>query len=68
MSHEPEQKETNSSAGSTDEAIGRPREWREGRYQRAGVPVDESVNDPAQDASQAPPPKDQRPVTRKDYE
>lgn len=35
-------------AGSTDQAIGRPGEWREGRYQRSGARVDQSVNQPSQ--------------------
>jgi hypothetical protein len=35
-------------SGSTDEAIGRPTAWREGRYQRRGTPVDASVNQPSQ--------------------
>jgi hypothetical protein len=35
-------------AGSTDESIGRPADWREGRYQRSGARVDQSVNQPAQ--------------------
>ena len=34
--------------GTTDEAIGRPEGWREGRYQRSGAPVDQSVNRPSQ--------------------
>ena len=34
--------------GSTDETIGRPPSWREGRYQRRGAPVDQSVNQPSQ--------------------
>ncbi len=34
--------------GSTDESIGRPGTWREGRYQRKGSAVDQSVNQPAQ--------------------
>jgi hypothetical protein len=34
--------------GSTDESIGRPANWREGRYQRSGAPVDQSVNQPSQ--------------------
>jgi hypothetical protein len=51
--------------GSSDEAIGRPAEWREGRYQRSGQPVDRSVektpdNDQPRDAVSTP-------VTRKDY-
>jgi hypothetical protein len=31
-----------------DESIGRPEEWREGRYQKAGEPLEEMVNDPEQ--------------------
>jgi hypothetical protein len=34
--------------GSSDEAIGRPKEWREGRYQQNDKPVDQSVNNPSQ--------------------
>jgi hypothetical protein len=37
-----------SSEGSSDEAIGRPEEWREGRYQQTNKPVDQSVNNPSQ--------------------
>jgi len=33
-------------AGHTDESIGRPAEWREGRYQRDGHSVDRSVEPP----------------------
>jgi hypothetical protein len=35
-------------AGSTDDSIGRPGNWREGRYQRDGARVDQSVNQPSQ--------------------
>lgn len=35
-------------SGSTDESIGRPSGWREGRYQQSGAPVDQSVNRPSQ--------------------
>jgi hypothetical protein len=38
----------NEGKGSSDEAIGRPAEWREGRYEQPGKPVDQSVNNPAQ--------------------
>ena len=31
------------SKGSTDQAIGRPGPWREGRYQRSGQPLEQSV-------------------------
>jgi hypothetical protein len=34
--------------GSTDQSIGRPGNWREGRYQRSGARVDQSVNQPSQ--------------------
>ena len=34
-----------------DESIGRPEDWREGRYQKPGERVDETVNDPAQTRS-----------------
>jgi hypothetical protein len=34
--------------GSTNESIGRPSPWREGRYERAGTPVDQSVNKPSE--------------------
>jgi hypothetical protein len=53
------------SKGSSDESIGRPKEWREGRYQRPGASVDRSVVGPAQDA---PPDTVSTPVTKKDYE
>jgi hypothetical protein len=54
--------------GSTDESIGRPGNWREGRYQRSGARVDESVIEPAQQNPPPPPAERERPVTRKDYE
>jgi hypothetical protein len=34
--------------GSSDQAIGRPDNWREGRYQQRGKPVDQSVNKPSE--------------------
>ena len=34
--------------GSTDQSIGRPGNWREGRYQRSGARVDQAVNQPSQ--------------------
>jgi hypothetical protein len=51
--------------GSSDEAIGRPEEWREGRYQRGGHSVDRSVEPP----SNTDEPRDvvSTPVTQKDY-
>ena len=55
------------SKGSTDESIGRPGEWREGRYEQKGKPVDQRVDDPAQDPTKAPDVVS-TPVTRHDYE
>jgi hypothetical protein len=51
--------------GSSDEAIGRPDEWREGRYQRGGHSVDRSVEQPPNTDQ----PRDlvSTPVTQKDY-
>jgi len=52
--------------GTTGEDIGRPEPWGEGRYQKAGQSVDESVRTPG-----SAPNADKRsstPVTRKDYE
>lgn len=55
------------SKGSSDEAIGRPREWREGRYQQPGRGVDQGVVPP--DNGDAPAPEVvSTPVTRDDYE
>ena len=34
--------------GSSDEAIGRPSEWREGRFQQRGGALDQSVNKPSE--------------------
>jgi hypothetical protein len=51
----------------TDEAIGRPNEWREGRYEQPGKPVDPTVNDPSQRTGKAPDTVS-TPATRKDYE
>jgi hypothetical protein len=54
------------SKGSTGEDIGRPGPWGEGRYQKPGQSVDESVRTPPGSVPNA----DERPstpVTRKDY-
>jgi len=51
----------------SDEAIGRPKEWREGRYQQADKPADKSVNTQSQPNEEHPKPPSV-PVTRKDYE
>jgi hypothetical protein len=39
---------TAAATGSSDESIGRPENWREGRYQRSGARVDLSVNQPSE--------------------
>lgn len=49
-----------------DEAIGRPAEWHEGRFQKQGVPVDQNVEPPAH--SPAKHDKISTQVTKKDYE
>jgi hypothetical protein len=51
--------------GSTDESIGRPANWREGRYQRSGAPVDQP---PRANRPKSPPAEQQKPVTLRDYE
>lgn len=53
--------------GTSDEAIGRPKEWREGRYQQPGKPVDQTV-DTQSEPDDDPPNSRDTPVTRKDYE
>jgi hypothetical protein len=55
------------SKGTSDEAIGRPKPWREGRYQQPGKSVDETVDTTAKPKQQPEAPKS-TPVTRKDYE
>jgi hypothetical protein len=59
-------------AGSTDESIGRPADWREGRYQRSGARVDQSVKTPPASSRanrpKSPPAEQQKPVTLRDYE
>ena len=53
--------------GSTDESIGRPGPWKEGRYQQPGESVDQSVRTPP-GTSPSPDQPASTPVTRKDYE
>jgi hypothetical protein len=60
-------KSTTGDGATSNEAIGRPGKWREGRYQEAGQPVSERVNDPSQREERSPDPRSTR-VTRKDYE
>jgi hypothetical protein len=55
------------SEGSTDEDIGRPGPWKEGRYQEPGQSVDQSVKTPP-GTSPNPDNRVSTPVTRKDYE
>jgi hypothetical protein len=51
--------------GSSDESIGRPAEWREGRYEKAGAPLDESVE---RRPGEVPPDTMSTTVTEKDYD
>ncbi|MDP9012234.1 MAG: hypothetical protein M3O41_06190 [Pseudomonadota bacterium] len=53
--------------GSSDESIGRPEEWREGRYEQPGKPVDQSVKKPPR-GEDSPPDTLSTPVTVEDYE
>jgi hypothetical protein len=53
--------------GSSDESIGRPAEWREGRYEQAGKRLEQSVLKKPGEGS-APPDSTSTPVTQKDYE
>ena len=39
---------TSRPAGTTDESIGRPRNWREGRYQQRGADLGQAVNKPSE--------------------
>jgi hypothetical protein len=55
------------SEGSSDDAIGRPGPWKEGRYQQPGHSVDQSVHIPAGTSPNADQPAS-TPVTAKDYE
>lgn len=51
----------------SDESIGRPAEWREGRYQQADKPLSQGVVSPPGEKGVAPQ-VESTPVTRKDYE
>lgn len=59
--------DTTKKGGSSDEAIGRPSEWREGRYEKAGKPLEPSVLKRPGEGSPPPGPTS-TPVTQKDYE
>ena len=53
--------------GTSEESIGRPSQWREGRYEKAGKPVEPSVvRKPGERSGR--PDTTSTPVTRKDYE
>jgi hypothetical protein len=54
------------SQGSSDESIGRPKQWREGRYEQPGKPVDQSVKKPPR-ADDAAHDTVSTPVTQEDY-
>jgi hypothetical protein len=53
--------------GSSDESIGRPREWREGRYQQPGKPIDQSVTTPDTE-NRVSNDRISTPVTQRDYQ
>ncbi len=53
--------------GTTGEDIGRPGPWGEGRYEKPGQSVDDSVRTPPGTVPNADK-RPSRPVTRKDYE
>jgi hypothetical protein len=55
------------SQGSSNEAIGRPAEWREGRYQQPGKSVSKTVAD-AKNQGERPADTVSTTVTRDDYE
>jgi hypothetical protein len=55
------------SKGSSDEAIGRPKQWREGRYQQPGKPVEDTV-ETGTETPAVPDGSNGVPVTREDYE
>jgi hypothetical protein len=56
----------NQSKGSSDESIGRPEQWREGRYEQNRKPVTETVHTPPGSATHSDTPVS-TPVTPKDY-
>jgi hypothetical protein len=61
-----ENKPSGDNEGTTGEAIGRPGPWKEGRYEREGQPVHESVRTPPGSTPNPDQPAS-TPVTRKDY-
>jgi hypothetical protein len=60
-------KSEDKSEGTTGEDIGRPGPWGEGRYQKPGQSVDESVRTPPGSVPDADK-RSSTPVTRRDYE
>lgn len=67
MSSDNTKKDEGEGEGSTDESIGRPAQWREGRYEEGGRPIEPSVLKKPKEGS-GPPDTTSTPVTRKDYE
>jgi hypothetical protein len=59
--------DTTDKDGTSDESIGRPSQWREGRYEKSGRSVESSVLKQPGEGS-GPPDTTSTPVTRKDYE
>jgi len=54
-------------SGSSDDSIGRPQEWREGRYQQPGTSPKQTVITPPRTKPASNDPVS-TPVTRRDYE
>lgn len=54
----------NKTTGSSDQAIGRPGPWREGRYQEKNQPVEETVTKEPQAQPETP---ESKPVSQEDY-
>ncbi|MDB6085700.1 MAG: hypothetical protein JWN43_3581 [Gammaproteobacteria bacterium] len=53
--------------GTSEESIGRPKQWREGRYEQPGKPVDRSVIPPSH-KDDAPGDTTSTAVTEDEYE
>jgi hypothetical protein len=59
--------DTTKTDGTSDESIGRPTQWQEGRYEKSGRPIEPSVLKKPGEGGE-PPDTTSTPVTRKDYE
>jgi hypothetical protein len=57
----------NEGEGSSDESIGRPKQWREGRYQKPGESIGDSVKAPDKGNRESTD-RISTPVTHRDYE